>query len=382
MGTEIKPGEHHGRLVAQYRSYMGLSQQDLADEMRVSLRTVQRMEMRAVIKDPERRRLLVGLLGIPAAYLALDREAASPITKTRLILNDDRMAFYEEQLETNWEVFHLGGTSRAERWIDIWMSNVADFAREARGTAWEKRALAVLCMSYQLKADILGDQGNYIQANTSCKQAFRIAQELDDPELKAAALVRQGVIRIGQEHFQEAVGILQGALDIIKGHGYVTLRGNILQVLSDAYARLQRPQECWRAIGLAESVVQQQTQVRERSQRVFNAASLTAHKGLKALLLHDYDRALSLIDKGLATYDPVFIPRRARFLAKRAEALYGCHEIDACVATAEDVYSLARSVGANRVITGVKRLHADLAQSRWCKERCVRRLGVMLGARD
>jgi transcriptional regulator with XRE-family HTH domain len=196
LGTQVKPGEHHGRLVARYRSYMGMTQQGLADEMRVSLQTVQRMEMQAVIKDPERRRLLVGLLGIPAAYLALDREEARPAAKTRLILNDDHMAFYEQQLETNWEVFHLGGTSRAERWIDTWVSNVADFAREARGTTWHKRSLAVLCMSYQLRADILGDQRNYIQANASCTQAFRIAQELDDPELKAAALVRQGVIYI------------------------------------------------------------------------------------------------------------------------------------------------------------------------------------------
>jgi hypothetical protein len=153
-------------------------------------------------------------------------------------------------------------------------------------------------------------------------------------------------------------------------------------VLSDAYARLQRPQECWYAIGLAESLVQQQGQVRERSQRIFNAATVTAHKGLKALHLHDYDRALSLIDKGLTTYDPAFIPRRARFLAKRAEALYGKHEIDSCAATAEQVYNLARSVGSSRVMREMKRLHADLTQSRWGQERCVRRLGVLLGARD
>jgi transcriptional regulator with XRE-family HTH domain len=87
--------------------------QDLADEMRVSLRTVQRMEMQAVIKDPERRRLLVGLLGIPAAYLTLDREEARPAAKTRLILNNDRMAFYEEQLEIRWKLLFL----LRKRWI-------------------------------------------------------------------------------------------------------------------------------------------------------------------------------------------------------------------------------------------------------------------------
>ena len=55
------------------KSWGGLKQ-DLADALGVSLRTVQRMEQEAVMKNLERRRFLVALLGIPAAFLGLDQE--------------------------------------------------------------------------------------------------------------------------------------------------------------------------------------------------------------------------------------------------------------------------------------------------------------------
>jgi tetratricopeptide (TPR) repeat protein len=342
----------------------------------------ERMEMRAVIKDPERRRLLVGLLGIPAAYLALDREAASPITKTRLILNDDRMAFYEEQLEARWRMLYMGGPVHALMGMESWLGEVESFEGAARGTPWHKRSLAVLCMSYQLKGGAARDVLNYAEADKACQKALSIARELDNPELIASTLVREGVTLLRQQKPGEAAAHLQEALDIIRGRGYVTLRGNILQSLSQAYAKLQRPRECWSTVGLAESVLQQQTQVRERSQRVFNVASLSAAKGINALLLHDYDRAIALIDKGLSTCSPAMIPKRASMMIYKAEAYYGKKRIDDCTFIAEEAWDLASSIGAHAEMERVKRLHANLAQSRWGKERCVRRLGVMLGARD
>ncbi len=343
-----------------------------------------------MIRDPERRKFLVGLLGIPAAYMMLDADEKPLLRPTRVILNNDHMAFYEGQLEANWKVFHLGGTSHAAPYISRWMHEVSDFARQTCGTPWQRRALTVLCMSYQLKGDILGDKRRYRWADAAYTQALSLAGELKDPELQAAALVRQAVILIGQkrqQEAQEAIKLLQSALDLIKDRGFVTLRGNALQVLADAYARMQRPRECWSTIDLAESVLQQKTQVRERSQRVFNEASLTAHKGLKALLLHDYERALTLLDKGMASYNPALAPRRARFLVKKAEAYYGqCQsrgkrEIEACTTTAEEAWDLAQSVGAGRVMAEVGKLYADLMQSRWKNEGCVRRLGGVIASR-
>ena len=298
--------QHQGQLVARYRKAMKWSQQDLAGALGVSLRTVQRLEQTPMIEDMDRRAFLVKLLGIPATLMALENDVFIHNKKTHLLLNDDQMASYEERLETRWEIFHIGGTNRALRGIDRWMDEITTFARSTEGTLWYQRALGVLCMSYQLQGDMLGDKTFYAQADTAYTYAYRMAQEQDDAELMAAAHLRKGIILIGQKKPINAIPTLQSALDAMKGRSLPTLKGNVLQVLADAYARSQQPDACWRTIDLAEGILQQQQRAekQERSQRVFTAHSLMAHKGMNALLLGDAERAIALIEKSLLTYDP------------------------------------------------------------------------------
>ncbi|MBV9711790.1 MAG: helix-turn-helix transcriptional regulator, partial [Ktedonobacteraceae bacterium] len=92
---------HQGKLVAQYRSYMKMTQHDLADALGVSLRTIQRMEKEAVIEDRERRRFLVALLGIPAAYMGFAEEQQTK-DETMLLFNNDPMSFIEDTVTHRW----------------------------------------------------------------------------------------------------------------------------------------------------------------------------------------------------------------------------------------------------------------------------------------
>ena len=52
-------------------------------------------------------------------------------------------------------------------------------------------------------------------------------------------------------------------------------------------------------------------------QREFSIASVTAQKGVDAAFLHDYQRAVHLIDKGLMQVKPTFIPTRARLTVQK-----------------------------------------------------------------
>lgn len=336
-----------------------------------------------MIEDKERRAFLVKLLGIPAALMALEQGEFAHSKKSRLLLNDDQMTSYEEHLELRWENFHLGGTKRNAPGIVRWIDDVTAFTKETRGTPWHTRSIAVLCMSYQLQGDIFGDKTHYREADKAYSQALRIAQEMNDPELMAAALLRKGIILIGQEKLPVAIQTLNGALETIKGRGLPILKGNLLQVIADTYARLKQPDACKYTTGLAEGVLQQQKQgeQHERTHRIFNAASLTAHKGINALLLGDYERAVALIDKSLGDYDPILIPRRARLLVKKAEAYYGMKEVDACTNVAEEAWKLAYQVGATRAILRIHGIHAKLASSRWSNDTRVRRLGALLATK-
>jgi DNA-binding XRE family transcriptional regulator len=133
MDTHV--GQHQGRLVAQYRAYLHMSQQDLADAMHLSLRTVQRMEQEPMIKDPFRRRLLVALPGIPAAALGLD-QAQQKIAKSFLIFNDDPMSFLEETVANCWKIHLMGGPLSAAHGLDRVVREVETFAYKMRGKEW------------------------------------------------------------------------------------------------------------------------------------------------------------------------------------------------------------------------------------------------------
>jgi len=368
---------HQGKLVAQYRKAANISQSKLAEYMHVSVHTVQRLEKEAVIKDYDRRRFLVALLGIPAISMGLGTEQHQRETEM-LLFNDDPMLFIEDMVANRWRTHLMGGPSSAAQGMGRMVKSVASLAQRFRGGEWHQRSHTQLCLVYQLQGSVQGDLLHYDQALAQYHTAFLLAKELDDSELKAAIRVREAIIFMRQEKPVLAIEYLRAALDMINGYGFPRLRGNILAMLSEAYAKSQQAQECWRSIGLARRVLEQDLTLSERSHRLFHASLVATHEGVDALLLHDYDRALRLIEKGLKIYNPTLTPSRARLLARKAEAYYGLHEIDACTTVATEAVTLSYAVGAKNTLLRVRDLYTTLVQSPWKKEPAVIRLGLAL----
>lgn len=368
-----------GELVAQYRRAKNWTQEQLADALQVDARTVQRMESKQMIRDVNRRRLLVAMLGIPAWLLGLSEEQKQA-EKTRVSVNDDHMAFLEDELTTRREMYHTGGTLRAGRGIAIWCREIERFAASARRTAWQERAVGLLTLSYQLQGSILADDMRYQEAHFWHEKALSVARELGDRELIASALARRGVTFVQEDKAEEAITFLKAALETIHNAGLLGLRGYTLQALSEAYAKAQQPQECWRAIGLAERLLERQEYDQpERTQAKINVATVTAQKGVDAVVLHEYDRAIALIDKSLQGYDPTQVRARARLLAQKAGAYGKLRALDASVDTARDALLLARSVGSTKTVARVTLLYETLAQTVGKQTPKVAHLGALLG---
>jgi tetratricopeptide (TPR) repeat protein/transcriptional regulator with XRE-family HTH domain len=375
MNDHVAREKHHGAIVAAYRVAKGWSQQRLANELEVDLTTVQRMEKLPMIKNVSRRWFLVGMLGIPASLLGLEGE--SPHTeKLGLAVNADYMTFLENQMSTLWEIYFMGGSSKVANGLGLWINEITGFAESAQGTPWHQRTQSLLCMSYQLQGGVV--KGS--QAQLAYQQAYRVAKELNDPELMAAALARRGTTFIWQEKPTDAITVLNGALHLINGHGFPQLRGRIFNALSLAYAQTQQPKDCWHTIRLAESAIDDRAHRQERSWVLFDTNLITAQKGINALFLGDYHRACALIDKSLINCSPTWIPGHARLLARKAEAYHGLGEVDECIAAAQEAFILASSIKSQRTITQVRNLHLSLAQSRWKNEPVVARLGALLAA--
>src|SRR6266516_4082329 len=107
-----------GKLVAQYRKAANISQSKLAEYMHVSVHTVQRLEKEAVIKDYDRRRFLVALLGIPAISMGLGTEQHQRETEM-LLFNDDPMLFIEDMGANRWRTHLMGGPRSEEHTSEL-----------------------------------------------------------------------------------------------------------------------------------------------------------------------------------------------------------------------------------------------------------------------
>src|SRR5690348_4061391 len=124
---------HHGHIIARYREARHWSQQRLADELGVDLRTVQRMEQRPMIKSLRRRQFLIELLGIPAALLALESDK-SRSDFVSLLLNEDPMAYLENALRLRLQTQQIGGPGSSSQGLSLWMSEVTHFVGIAQGS--------------------------------------------------------------------------------------------------------------------------------------------------------------------------------------------------------------------------------------------------------
>jgi tetratricopeptide (TPR) repeat protein len=322
-----------------------------------------------------RRAILSVLCGIPFAAWMPHQEVPLSVQHHKNILNEDLLTFFESAITSLWELYYTGGVDRVEQGLSSLTREIANLLRLAQGTDQHKRVLILLTMGYQLQCCVLRDRMDYPHAHIAYQRAFDAAQELGNAELTSSALAREGVTLIQQEKPEQALLYLNTALHIMDGQEFPLLKGYILQALSEAYAKTQQVQECWRSLDEAESSIlsdQKHSLVR------FNKASIMAQRGVDAVLLKDYQEAIQCITASLMTYDPTLVRGRARLIAQRAEAYYGLGKLDVCIQNAEEAFTLAQSVGSSKTISRIEKLYASLSQSPWRKEGSVARLGARL----
>ncbi len=368
---------HHGHTVAYYRKKEKWSCLKLAQELGVDESTIYRMEQRCTIHDSQKRLLLVALLGIPASLLGV-ADAIQPVKDFSLVFNNDRMAFFENQVTALWDVYRTGGTTYALLGLSGFLKEVEYFAREAKETFWKERARVTLCSAHQLQGSVFSDLTHYKQAHRTYETAFLIAQEANSPELLASVLARQGVTYIQQDQPVKALSCLHTALKAIHGRGLSSLRGYILKAISEGYALLRQEVSSNQAIEQAERTLEYKNDVLERSHCHINKASILAQKGINASLLQDHERAIMLIDKSLLAYNPTIVRGQARLLAQKALTYYGLNDLWGCITIAEGAYKMADAVGSIKTIARLCNLQQALLESRWRKEASVIRFGTLL----
>jgi len=314
------------------------------------------------------RRNLLQVLLVPMTVIGLRRELSS---LTAHLQNPERLTLFEQELVTQWDVYHTGGTKQAYQGLSMWIGDVKSFANDSKGDILHGRALNCLCMNYQLEGSLYRDMMRFDEARTSYRKAFEVAKGLENLEYQACAMARSGVAFIQQQIPDEAITYLNEALNLTKELFLPCLRGYIFQALSEAHAMAQHDYESQYNIDRAQEALEQRGKAPERSQCQSNTTSVAAQRGVNAVLLQQHSQAIKLIDEGLEKYNPSLIRGRARLKAQKAEAYYGLGLIDLCSTEAIEAWLLGHSIGSNKTLARVRKLHLDLVLSRWKKESSV-----------
>jgi tetratricopeptide (TPR) repeat protein len=293
-------------------------------------------------------------------------------------IDEDQVAFFESMMLTQWNSYYTGGTESVIHGLAVFLKELEKLNQRARGTVWHHRVLRLLTLGYQLQNCVLRDRRRYSQASIAYQKAFDIAQELEDDELIASALARQGVALVQQAKAKQAILYLDNALNIIDARNFPKLQGYILQALSEAHAQDRRASESWSHLDRAQAITVAPSQ--ELSLIRFNPASTLAQRGIDAVFLGEYEEAIESIEQSLKIYGPTGVSGRARLLAMKAEAHYKMGTLDACITNAAEALTLAQAVGLGKIIARIRHLHDELCQSRWKEETSVTQLGLLLSS--
>jgi tetratricopeptide (TPR) repeat protein len=287
----------------------------------------------------------------------------------------NQLGLFHYEMTMRWNVYHGGNTIQAHQGLHLWLDELEQFVKTTPNT---QQIVPLLSISYQLHGSLFRDEMNYSEAHKAYQRAYLAADECNNPELKSASLARRGVAYIQQKQPIDAVQYLEYALTQIEKRDFPYLLAYIHQALSEAHAMLQQQKEAQRNISLAEQALTRKGCIAEMSNCSSNTTSVTAQKGVNAVLLKDYHQALTFLDTGLAKYDPMLRRGRARLIAQKAEAYYGLELIEESIKTAIEALILAQTIGSQKTMNRVRDLHSLLEQSRYRKEKDVVQLGTML----
>lgn len=361
---------HHGRVVREYREQLGLTQDELAQRIGRSRRTIITLEQVAQINDHKLRRTLALLLHIPLQLLGLaetalpEAVALTPVEETpyEAARNLSRMIFetLTDNLRMRIDLYYMGSATAADRGLNAHIDELTRLT--PRSSIKDRRSLLILLShNYQLKGMIARDQLDYEVAEHCFKEATLLAQEAECPELDALTMARRAVMCIWQERLDIANSLYEAAREITRrsspalraylatGHAEVQgMLGNTdsLFSLTEARTMLGRVDPEDDTLLLLHS-----TRCSEQS---INDGWAQAHT-----LLGKPETALECYDRLEKKLDLRMTRMRARLYRQYAEALYVNKDLSCCFYAAEGL-KLARSVGSQYNIWRVKSLALKL----------------------
>jgi len=388
-----------GQVVRKYRKILRKEDgrtwtlDDLASVLEISERATRSMErLNASLDSISRRRALVEILSIPPVLLGLASldELQQTMQKTLHSMMERTASYnldflvFEEALHSYWQTNHSNTARHSVREIKGYLTalhRVLPYQRSAEAI----HTLSLLCRYHQLLANILRDQGAFVEALAQLDQALLLTKALDDDEQKAIILFRRGGVFRDRGTFEDKARAVADFDTARTLESFVSpsLRAAILIQAGDAHACIARDEtdkkKSIQMIDMAGRIVRQG--ILSDDEHFLHIDELRYHldRGLGLIALDWSKMALEELDLIDRDANSRFRRRHAYadLLAAQAYADQGHYPIAASIA--EDTLEVMVALNSRVNIARLARLYEQLRASSYGQNPEALRLGMKLG---
>ena len=295
----------------------------------------------------------------------------------------------EDATLQRWQLYYTSKNSLTEVGLLQQIGRLEQLAEDGGGD--ESRIYSVLIQNYQLAGSLARDNFHYTKAKKYFRDAQRLSQEIQSPDLTATALARLAVAFMRQagadetdsgysKLVAEALELYQGAAEIA-GHAAAHVRAYVLAGLAEALARNGQRDECYRTLERAEQLLNRSLIVspeEDIAQVRLTLQSLEDTRGECYVLLGEPLRGLNFLQAAQKRLDPSISRNLCRLLMQQSEAYLAAGYPDQSVQYALQGLHIARTLESTSNINWSREIHTKLLRSKWKDEPVIGELEAAL----
>lgn len=380
-----------GQVVRHYRLLKKWTPTQLGEALDKTARWVQAMEHDNTVPEAiSRRRALASMLGIPPILLGLasfenitglQPKSVETFTK-KTTINPESLNQYQQSLRLYWELYY---SSTAYDMIEEIINStrlLRSLASETSGYQ-HNQLIHLLGRYHQLVAHVLRDQQDYSTAFTYANRAVKIAQNTEDNELIASALLRRGLINFDQGNYTNALVDLDEAVRLAK-NVRAPLKGFIFQIAGHTHAHIEGSNiDSMQAMSLldqAGNIVHRGNLEDDQSFVKFGLGWYHQERAGAFLTMKRPSDALDELDRAEKLLGPDQPRRLAQINIFRSQAYFDKSDFSIATSIAEEALEVSKAVKSEHSITQIEDIYKQLATSKYGNSPQVGRLKHLLSS--
>lgn len=355
-----------GKLVRAYREQRQWTQEELADRWghtreyvsqvergkRKLDRTDQVARLAEILEIPYERLEAIGK-GIPQQKLV-----ARSMQEADDVLLQTLLEPAQATVKLSWLVWYANSDTSITDNLSRLTTKLEDAITNRRGTLL-KPAQRLLAYSYEMKGKIAFDQLDYPNASGYFQQMRELGEELNNPDIIALSMIRQGDLLRRRGRYELAVRCLEAAKPFADA-GNITTSGMRLQTLARTYAEFQQRSLFLHAIEKAQEAADHIEPELDTTNNQFTLIGVLQEKGQGHTLLGEPQIALDIYRESerIQPFRPIRDLGVITILKAQAYAYHG--NMDKGVNLALRGLTLANEYHSRRHISRIQRMYDRL----------------------